>query len=111
MSQISFRSDSEKRPLAVGDTVKVCGIPDLSGIYEEGRSKTLEVFKYALGRNFKIESFDDWNCAQFHFYIPLGTVEGWHAIVVEPYLLKKLNLKNNCARKRLSHGLSKLRST
>ena len=93
--RLKFRSDSEKRPLLISDTVRVCGIPDLSGIYEEGRAETTRVFKYAFGRNFEIESFDDWNCAMLHFYIPLGPAKGWHGIAVEPYLLKKVNGKTN----------------
>ena len=91
--RLKFRADSDKTPLSVGDLVRVCGVPDLSGIYEEGRARTLRVFKYALGRNFEIEGFDDWNCAELHFYIPIGTDQGWHGVVIEPYLLKKLNEK------------------
>ncbi len=94
-NRLKFRSDCEKRPLEIGDIVKVCGIPDLSGIYKEGRDKTTRVFKYAMGRDFEIEGLDDWNCAELHFYIPLGPSEGWQGIVVEPFLLKKLNAKNN----------------
>jgi hypothetical protein len=89
--RLRFRSDCDKRPLKIGDIVRVCGVPDLSGIYEEGRARTMRVFKYALGRNFEIEGFDNWNCAELHFYIPIGPAEGWHGIVVEPFLLKRVN--------------------
>lgn len=89
--RLRFRADCDKRPLYVGDTVRVCGVPDLSGMAPEGRVKSAPVFKYAVGRHFEIECFDQWNCAELHFYIPLGEREGWHGIVVEPYLLKKVN--------------------
>ena len=70
--------------------VRVCAVPDLTGMSEEARKEALPVFRYAVGRKFRISCFDDYGCAGIDFVIPVGSNKGWHAVYVETWLLKKL---------------------
>lgn len=89
--KIKGKSDCGGMPLKIGDKVRVCAVPDLTGMSGEGLKESVPVFKYAVGKCFYIDSFDQYGFAEIDFGIPTGQFKGMHSIVIEPYLLKKSN--------------------
>jgi len=86
-----FRSDCSGVPLRVGDEVRVCGVPDLSGMSEEGIKESLPAFRFAVGKKFRIRAFDRYGFVEIDLVIPFGEHRGWHGIVIEPYLTRKIS--------------------
>lgn len=83
--------DAFGRQLYVGSRVRVCAVPDLSGISDDARRETAAIFRFAVGRAFPIQGFDDVGLAELELRIPVGENRGLHTIWIEPYLLKKLH--------------------
>jgi len=84
-------ADAFGKPLKVGNWVRVCGVPDLSGMTMECQNESRQVFRFAVRRNFIITEFDEVGCARLEVSIPLGENRGLHTIWVEPFLLNKRN--------------------
>jgi hypothetical protein len=81
--------DATGCPLAIGDLVRVIGVPDLSGMHPDAGSESLPVFRHIVGRYYRIAEFDEYGCAWLRFRIRAGRSKGWHAVAMEPYLLRK----------------------
>ena len=82
------RKDVTGEPISVGDTVRVIGVPDLSGMSEECRAESLAVFKHLVGTYKRVEEFDEFGQAWLRFKIRKGPHSGWHSVGIEPYLLR-----------------------
>ena len=82
------RNDLAGRPLKVGDMVRVIGIPDLSGMSAECRAESLPVFEYLVGKYKRVAEFDELGYAWLRFKIRTGPNAGYHAVGIEPDLLR-----------------------
>jgi hypothetical protein len=82
------RRDVTGKPIKVGDTVRVVGMPDLSGMSAECRAESLPVFRHLLGKYKRVEEFDEYGQAWLRFTIRKGPHSGWHSVGIEPYLLR-----------------------
>jgi hypothetical protein len=82
------RRDVTGKPIKVGDTVRVIGVPDLSGISEAYRADSLAVFNHLVGKYKRVEEFDEYGQAWLRFTIRKGPHSGWHSVGIEPYLLR-----------------------
>jgi hypothetical protein len=67
----------------------VIGIPNLSGISPASLKESLAVFRHLVGRYEKVVSIDDHGNAQLVFSISHGRSKGWHAVMIEPILLRR----------------------
>lgn len=85
-----WKSDWEGRPLRAGDRVRVCAIPDLTGMSDQGVKESLPAFRHALRKPLLIDRFDQFGNACLSFSIPFGKHRGMHAIYVEVALLRRL---------------------
>lgn len=81
--------DRHGRDIFPGDRVRVIGIPNLSGMPPAGLKESLAVFRYLVGRYEKVVSIDDHENAQLVFSISHGRSKGWHAVMIEPILLRR----------------------
>ena len=82
------RRDVSGKPIKVGDTVRVIGVPDLSGMSTACRAESLPVFKHLVGKYKRVEEFDEYGQAWLRFTIRKGPHSGWHSVGIEPYLLR-----------------------
>ncbi len=76
--------------LKEGDKVVVCNIPSLSGMSDKSAKSLLPVFRYALGKKFKISWFEKIGLVAIDLYIHFGANQGNHTIFIEPYYLKRV---------------------
>ena len=81
--------DATGEPLAIGDTVRVVGVPDLSGMHPDGRAESQPVFEHLVGRYYRIHEFDEYGHAWLRLRIRRGACAGYHGVAVEPHLLRK----------------------
>jgi len=72
----------------VGDIVRVVGVPDLSRMHADAREETQAVFRHLLGQYKRITAFE-WGDARLDFRIARGKYRGYHAVWIEPWLLKR----------------------
>lgn len=84
-------ADRSGRPLFIGTRVRVCAIPNLTGMSPDTIKETTAVFRFAVGRYFIVTGFDELGYASLDITIPLGKNRGLHTIWIEPWLLKKSN--------------------
>lgn len=82
------RKDITGERLRPGDTVRVAGVSDISGMSPECRAESLPVFQYLLGKYKRIREFDEWGLAWLSFTIRKGSCAGWHSVGIEPHLLR-----------------------
>jgi hypothetical protein len=82
------RRDITGKTIKVGDTVRVIGVPDLSGMSAECRAESLPVFRHLVGKYKQVEEFDEYGQAWLRFTIRKGPHSGWHSVGIEPYLLR-----------------------
>jgi hypothetical protein len=82
------RKDRDGRRLRVGDVVRVIGVPDLSRMHADARAETQGVFQHLVGQYKRITAFE-WGEARLDFRIARGRHRGYHAVWIEPWLLKK----------------------
>jgi hypothetical protein len=75
--------------------VRVVGVLDLSGMSKQRVAESLPVFQYLVGKYKRISAFDEYGCAQLHFFIPGGKLRGWHGVGIEPYLLHVPQQRSN----------------
>jgi hypothetical protein len=87
--------DRNGRRIAVGDRVRVVGVPDLSGMSKEGRAESLPVFRYLVGKYKRVAFFDEYGCVWLDFAIPKGKLRGWHGVAIEPFLLHVPQRRSN----------------
>jgi hypothetical protein len=79
--------------LKIGDTVRVIGVPDLSGMVPECRAESEPVFRSLVGKYRKIKAFDStggvepW--AEIEFRIKTDGEWHTHWVYLEPTLLRK----------------------
>jgi hypothetical protein len=85
----STAKDRNGRDIVSGDKVRVTGIPDLSGMSSAHIRESLAVFRHLLGRYERVASFDEYGNAQLVFSIARGKLKGWHAVMIEPFLLNR----------------------
>jgi hypothetical protein len=79
--------DANGRKIKVGDTVRIVGVPDLSGIKEEKMLR--RVFGYLVGKYKKVREFDEIGNIELYFRIPKGRDKGLHFVWLESWLVKK----------------------
>jgi hypothetical protein len=82
------RRDRDGHRLSVGDTVRIVGVPDLSGMHPEVRAETRAVFRHLVGQYKRITAFQ-WGQVRLDFRITRGRNRGHHAVWIEPDLLRK----------------------
>ena len=82
------RVDAEGRELRVGDTVRIKGLPDVSGWTQEQKDFSLSVFEYLVGKYKKISDFNDLGMAEIEFRMKEGDEWVLHTVWLEPYLLR-----------------------
>jgi hypothetical protein len=80
--------DAEGGRIRVGDTVRVLGVPDLSGMGAQQQRESSPVFECLVGKRQLVDRFDEYGLVWLQFAIPRGIHKGWHAVAMEPYLLK-----------------------
>jgi hypothetical protein len=81
--------DVAGRPIAVGDVVRIIGVPDLSRMTPECRAESQSVFEYLVGKYKSVASFDDYGCVEIAFEIrKKGPHRGLHLVWIEPELLR-----------------------
>jgi hypothetical protein len=68
--------------------VRVVGVPDLSTMDPAVRRETRAVFRHLVGQYKRISAFE-WGEARLDFRIIRGRYRGYHAVWIEPWLLKK----------------------
>jgi len=74
--------------IAVGDKVRIVGIPDLSSMSAASRSECLPAFQHLVGKYKRIVAFDEYGCAELNFAVRRGDARGWHTVWLEPFLLQ-----------------------
>jgi len=87
MRQVPHRDVSGER-LQVGDTVRVIGVPDLTGMSPDCLAESLPVFQHLVGKYKRIDEFDENGLAWLQFRIRKGPHSGLHWVGIEPWLLK-----------------------
>lgn len=80
--------DVNGKKIKVGDVVRVFGVPETTYWGPHLIKGSLPVFKYLVGKLYKVDSFDEYGCADIYFTIPHGRFRGMHSVAIEPHLLK-----------------------
>ena len=88
MTRITYR-DATGECLKIGDTVRIIGVPDLSGMSPACRAESLPVFQHLVGKYKRVEEFDEHGLAWLRFRIRKGSHAGLQSIGIEPWLLKR----------------------
>jgi hypothetical protein len=81
--------DRNGRDIVSGDKVRVMGVPDLSGMSSACIEESLPVFRHLVGRYETVAGIDEYGNAQLIFLIARGKLKGWHAVMIEPFLLNR----------------------
>ena len=90
--------DRNGKTIKVGDIVRIVGVPDLSGMSQDGIAESLPVFQYLVGKYKRVRGFDEYGCAEFSFIMHHTSGErGWHSVWVEPFLLHIPQRRSNPA--------------
>jgi hypothetical protein len=96
-------TDSSGCALAVGDLVRVVGVPDLSGMAPASKAESLPVFQHIIGRYYRIDSFDELGFAWLHFRIRSGPSKGTHGVAIEPFLVRKRRPRDDPSKRQAAH--------
>ncbi|MCL2022184.1 MAG: hypothetical protein FWG81_08915 [Betaproteobacteria bacterium] len=92
--------DRNGKTIRVGDVVRIVGVPDLSGMSQDGITESLPVFQYLVGKYKRVRAFDECGCAKFSFIMHnTNGKRGWHSVWVEPFLLHVPQRRSNLAAK------------
>ncbi|MEZ5455514.1 MAG: hypothetical protein R3F04_05300 [Lysobacteraceae bacterium] len=90
--------DRNGKPIRAGDVVLIVGVPDLSGMSQDGKAESLPVFQNLLGKYKRVLGFDEYGCAEFSFVMHHSNGNrGWHSVWVEPFLLHIPKRRSNPA--------------
>jgi hypothetical protein len=93
--------DRNGRVIRVGDVVRIVGVPDLSGMSQDGKAESLPVFEYLVGKYKRVRGFDEYGRAEFSFVMHHASGKrGWHSVWVEPFLLHLPRRRSSRAVKR-----------
>jgi len=87
------RKDATGKDIAVGDIVRVIGVPDLGGMSAECREESLPVFRHLVGKYKRVREFDEYGFAWLMFKIRKGPHAGYHSVGIEPNLLRVRQLR------------------
>lgn len=94
--------DRNGKLIRVGDVVRIVGVPDLSGMSQDGKAESLPAFQYLVGKYKRVLGFDEYGCAEFSFVMHHANGKrGWHSAWVEPFLLHIPQRRSNPAVKRM----------
>jgi hypothetical protein len=88
MPGITYKDAAGER-LKVGDTVRVLGVPDLSGMSSACLAESLPVFQHLVGKYKRVREWDEHGLAWLQFRIRKGPHAGLHSVGIEPWLLKR----------------------
>jgi hypothetical protein len=88
MPRITYRDATGER-LEVGDTVRIIGVPDLSGMSSACLAESLPVFQHLVGKYKRVREFDEHGLVWLGFGIRQGPHVGLHSVGIEPWLLKR----------------------
>ena len=80
--------DCNGNTIRIGDTVRVVGVPDLSGMVASVRDYSLGVYRHLLGKYKVVKEFDEAGEVLLRFGIREGSYSGWHSVSIEPFLLR-----------------------
>lgn len=80
--------DRDGNTIRVGDTVRVVGVPELSGMAASVRGYSLGVYRHLLGKYKVVKAFDETGEICLRFGIREGAYAGWHSVTIEPFLLR-----------------------
>ncbi len=83
------RKDVAGVRLCVGDTIRVVGVPELTGMSPECLAESLPVFRHLVGRYKRVIEFDEHGLAWLSFRILKGPHAGRHFVGIEPWLLRR----------------------
>ena len=83
----SFK-DVRGRAVRAGESVRVLGIPDLSGMSARGRLESLPVFEHIVGTYRRVAGFNSLGWAELEFRIRAGPNAGLHTVWLETQLLR-----------------------
>jgi hypothetical protein len=86
--------DRDGISISVGDTVRICGVPDLSGMSPEAQRESALVFEYLVGKMKRVVGVDSVGNPEIKFEIKNGDLKGIHWVGIEPRFLKKSETKN-----------------
>ena len=92
MPRITYRDAAGER-LKVGDTVRVLGVPALSGMSSVCLAESLPVFQHLVGKYKRVREFDEHGLVWLRFRIRKGLHAGLHSVGVEPWLLKRRQVR------------------
>ena len=81
--------DINGKKLAVGDRVRIVGVPDLTGMRGKGKAQAKKVFEKLLGTYKRVAGFDRRGNAEFWFRILGGPQKGMHWVAMETHLLRR----------------------
>ena len=90
MFKFRTQSDCNGKLLAVGDSVRLCRMPDLSGMSKQGLAASLPAFRWAMRHNSLVQYFEEDGLVCVILNIPFGEHRGGHAIFVESFFLRKI---------------------
>jgi hypothetical protein len=79
--------------IRAGDVVRIIGVPDLTGMSPAGLRSSRPVFRHILGTYRKVRGFDRYGFAEIFLRIRRGPHAGWHGVVIEPYLLRRKQVR------------------
>ena len=85
--------DSNGQEITIGDIVRICGVPDLTGMSPDTLRESTLVFEYLVGQRKRIIGVDEIGNAQFEFRLRQGNKTTIHRVGIEPFLLKKPKTK------------------
>ena len=74
--------------IRVGDSVRITGVPDLTGMRPKQIQESMPVFQYLVGKYKKVDRFDKHGFVWLQFSINKGRNRGWHGVAIEPMYLR-----------------------
>jgi hypothetical protein len=82
------RKDASGERVRVGDTVRIVGVPALTGMSPDCLAESLPVFRHLVGKCKRVVEFDERGLAWLSFRILKGPHAGRHFVGIEPWLLR-----------------------
>ncbi|RDZ26572.1 hypothetical protein [Lysobacter silvisoli] len=80
--------DCQGSTIRAGDSVRVIGVPDLSGMAQPYREQSLRVFQHIVGSYKTVAEIDEDGQVWLRFGIRKGPLSGWHSLGIELHLLR-----------------------